>query len=86
MSPAGDRALLDLAGLEQRAALSRLNQPFLSVIGGRDVFVPPEIGRLAATLAPRGQAVEFAECGHAPFLEDPAGYRAALLAFIAQLD
>ena len=57
----------------------------LSVVGGKDVFVEPAIGRLAAKHAKRGQLVEFAECGHAPFLEVPGPYWEALLKFVGDI-
>jgi pimeloyl-[acyl-carrier protein] methyl ester esterase len=84
-SPAADNALLSLESMDQRAILGALDVPLLSVVGGKDVFVAPEIGRIAAKHAMRGQLVEFPECGHAPFLEVPSQYRDALLNFLERV-
>ncbi len=83
--PKTDQAMLDLAHVEQRAILQSMPQPFLSMIGAKDVIVPPEIGKHAAELAPNGKAVYFNESGHAPFLEEGPKYRQELLTFINQL-
>jgi pimeloyl-[acyl-carrier protein] methyl ester esterase len=84
-SPSADDALLGLGTLDQRATLAALDVPLLSIIGGKDVIVDPEICRLAARHAKRGKAVEFDECGHAPFLEDGPRYRKVLLDFLASI-
>ena len=84
-SPSADDALLNLGSLDQRAILAALDVPLLSIIGGKDVIVDPEICRLAARLARRGTAVEFEDCGHAPFIEDGPRYRKVLLDFLASI-
>ena len=84
-SPVADEALLSLEKMDQRAMLAALEVPVLSVVGGKDVFVAPEIGRFAAKHAKRGQLVEFPDCGHAPFLEVAPQYREALLQFLQNL-
>ena len=81
-SPGADAALAGLDTLDQRGMLAALDVPLLSVVGGKDAIVPPEIGRAAAKLAPRGRVAEFENCGHAPFLEDGPRYRAMLLEFL----
>jgi non-heme chloroperoxidase len=81
-SPVADEALLSFETMDQRAILAALDVPLLSIVGGKDVFVEPAIGRFAAKHAKHGQLVEFAECGHAPFLEVPVKYREALLKFL----
>ena len=81
-SPVADEALLGFESMDQRAILAALEAPVLSVVGGKDVFVEPAIGRFAAQHAKLGQLVEFAECGHAPFLEVPGQYWEALLKFL----
>ena len=85
-SPGADAALAGLDTLDQRRILAALVPPLLSIIGGKDAIVPPEIGRAAAKLAPRGRVAEFENCGHAPFLEDGPRYRKALLEFLGSLD
>ncbi len=84
-APSADDALLELGRLDQRATLAALDVPLLSIIGGKDVVVDPAIGRAAARLARRGSAVEFEDCGHAPFLEDGPRYRKVLLDFLASV-
>jgi non-heme chloroperoxidase len=85
-SPVADRALAQLDSLDQRAVLRALECPLLSIVGGKDVFVAPDIGRYAAKIARRGQLAEFPDCGHAPFIEDGPRYRAVVLDFLASLD
>jgi non-heme chloroperoxidase len=84
-SPAADRALAQLDALDQRETLRALDCPVLSVVGGKDVFVAPEIGRQAARMAKRGQLAEFPESGHAPFIEEGPRYRDVVLRFLSQL-
>jgi pimeloyl-[acyl-carrier protein] methyl ester esterase len=84
--PAADDSLLDLAKVDQRAMLSGLGAPVLSIVGGADTFVPAEIGEAAADMARDGTAVRFEGCGHAPFLEDFPGYMDAISAFADRLD
>lgn len=80
-----DASLGALATVDQRDILAGLAAPFLAVVGAKDGVVDPGIGRAAAELAPNGRLVEFAECGHAPFLEDGDRYRAELVAFVNSL-
>ena len=85
-APSADSSLLDLAGVDQREMLAALKIPVLSIIGGEDGFVSPAIGEAAAALARDGRLERFEGCGHAPFIEDYAGYVAALTRFAAHLD
>lgn len=84
-SPSADDALANLGSLDQRATLAALDVPVLSIVGGKDVIVDPAICRYAAKHAKRGTAVEFEECGHAPFVEDGPRYRKVLLDFLASI-
>ena len=84
-SPNADRALADLDFVDQREALSKLTVPVLSVVGALDVVMAPEIGRQVAQYARQCEIVEFADCGHAPFVEDGPRYREVLLRFLKQL-
>jgi pimeloyl-[acyl-carrier protein] methyl ester esterase len=84
-TPAADRALLELDSLDQRDLLRRLPVPFLSMVGARDAVAAPEIGRIAAELAPQGRLAEFADSGHAPFLEEAPRYHAVLRDFLQPL-
>lgn len=81
-SPAADASLGALAGLDQRRLLAGIKAPSLVVVGGKDGVVAPAIERAAAGLLPNARTVELPECGHAPFIEDPAAYHDALLDFI----
>jgi pimeloyl-[acyl-carrier protein] methyl ester esterase len=76
-SPGADASLGALAQLDQRALLPKLTAPALVVVGARDGVVPPGIGRAAAQLLPNAKLCEL-DCGHAPFLELPDAYHAAL--------
>lgn len=76
-SPAADGSLAALAQLDQRASLARIAAPSLVVVGTRDGVVAPGIGREAARLLPGATLCEL-DCGHAPFLELPDAYHAAL--------
>lgn len=84
-APGADLPLGELATLDQRETLSRLDVPLLSIIGGEDSFTPPGIGEAAAQIARRGRAVRFEGCGHAPQIEDYAGYVAAVTAFLDEI-
>lgn len=81
-SPAADQSLGALADIDQRETMAALDVPALVVFGDQDQVVDPAIGSFAADLLPQGRLVQMAGCGHAPFLEDPEGYRAALGAFL----
>jgi non-heme chloroperoxidase len=84
-APSADKALAGLDSLDQRALLGSLAAPVLSIVGGKDVFVAPEIGRYAAQIAKHGTLAEFPECGHAPFLEEGPRYRQVVLDFLKTL-
>ena len=84
-APCADTALADLDPLDQRAMLAALTVPILSFVGGKDVFVPPGVGRSVPGIARRCQLIEFENCGHAPFIEEAPRYRAALLDFLGTL-
>ncbi len=83
-SPAADASLGALADLDQRRTITGLDCPALVLAGAADGVVPASIGRFAAAALPNAEFVEFADCGHAAFLEDPDGYHSALLDFLAR--
>lgn len=76
-SPGADASLGALALLDQRKLLAGIRAPSLVVVGRRDGVVPADIGRAAAKLLPNATLCEL-DCGHAPFLELPDAYHAAL--------
>lgn len=82
-APSADDALAELDHLDQRAALAALEVPVLAIVGAGDAVVPPDVCREAARIARHGRAVEFADSGHAPFLEEGERYRAVLLDFLS---
>ena len=84
-SARADDALRDLGAIDQRKIMADLSIPALVVHGVHDAIVPYDIGREAAQLLPNGRLVDFAESGHAPFLEETAKYRSELLGFLAEL-
>ncbi len=77
--------LAELAHLDQRDMMMALDIPILSFICGQDGFVAPEISRWVAENHPRATGVEFPESGHAPFMEERAGYLEALDQFVSGL-
>lgn len=83
-SPGADASLGALARLDQRKTLSAIAAPALVVVGARDGVVPPGIGRAAAALLPNATLCEL-DCGHAPFLELPDAYHAALFELLAKV-
>lgn len=84
-APCADLALKGLETLEQRELLRRLEAPFLAIVGGKDPLVLPEVVREAAKIAKNGRTEEFADCGHAPHLEDPERYEQVVLDFLKSL-
>ena len=84
-APAADKALAGLDSLDQRDLLRSLDAPVLSIVGGKDVFVAPEIGRYAAQIARHGTLAEFPDSGHAPFLEEGPRYRQVILDFLKSI-
>lgn len=83
--PGVGRSILDLADLDQRDLLARLDVPLLSIVGSADAIVVPEIGAQAAKVAKHGKLVAIEGAGHAPFIEAPDAYHDALLAFLGDL-
>ena len=81
-SPLAARSLAELGPLDQRAILSDLDVPILSFVGGSDAVVDPAVCRSVADYHKDTRTVEFEHVGHAPQLEEPAGYHEALVAFL----
>jgi len=80
--PDAVKSLIDIADLDQRALLAALSVPVLSIVGGRDAILQPEVGEQAALCAAKGEILRLEDCGHAPFIEDAPEYMAALLGFL----
>jgi len=83
--PGADASLGALADLDQRDLMAALTAPALVVVGAKDGVAAPGIGRAAAEMLANARLLEMADCGHAPFLEDPAAYHSALLAFAEEV-
>lgn len=79
------RALHDLGGIDQRATLAALSIPALVFRGASDGIVSPEIGELAAASLRDAELVTLEGVGHAPFIEDFAGYHDPLLRFLKRI-
>jgi non-heme chloroperoxidase len=84
MGPRGDDSLRDLAEIDQRKISAALEVPVLLLHGRKDGFVAFSGAEAARDLYPDARLVEFAECGHAPFLEDRDTYLAELTGFLNQ--
>ena len=81
-SPLAARSLAQLGPLDQRATLAGLSMPALSFVGSLDAVVDPAVCRSVADYHPNTQTVEFEHAGHAPFIEESAGYNDALIEFL----
>jgi non-heme chloroperoxidase len=71
--------------LDQQQILKGLNALVLSVVGGKDVIVAPEVCRSVADYAKQCKVVEFEACGHTLFIEGRPSSRAALMDFLQSL-
>lgn len=65
--------------------LPRLPMPTLLIWGREDRVTPPEIAEAFAARLPDARIDWIDHCGHAPMIERPAAFNAALLAFLAEI-
>ncbi|MFF0214998.1 alpha/beta fold hydrolase [Streptomyces vinaceus] len=65
-----------------RTALARLDAPVLVLAGGFDVSLPHSAAAEYAALFPRGRLVVQPGAGHAPWLDDPERFTAAVTDFL----
>ena len=86
MHPATYRRALEALPSFDRgaAALAHLTMPVLLVGGDQDRCTPPAALQALAQVLPDAQTVLLPHVGHWPQLEDPEGFDAALLDFLAQ--
>jgi non-heme chloroperoxidase len=77
-----DESIASLAEVDHRSALKAIDAPTLVCHGRHDQFVAPAFGEVLAAGLPNARLRVFEESGHAPFLEEPALFRAELLAFL----
>ncbi len=84
-SPNADLSLIALGELDHRETLPRLEVPALLCVGAADVVVDPRTSAKAGELLPDSRVVDFAESGHAPFIEEQGKFESELLGFLAGL-
>ncbi|MEI7626281.1 MAG: alpha/beta hydrolase [Actinomycetota bacterium] len=80
-SPRADDGLRDLGVIDHRELLTTITVPALICKGTHDAVVDPAIADVCADLLPNSRLIEFAESGHAPFLEERELFNSELLAF-----
>ena len=66
------------------ARVKALAMPGLVIGGGKDRVVPAERARAVAAAWPRARYIELAGVGHAPYVENPEAYTAALLSYLSE--
>lgn len=79
------RALEVLRHADLRPRLGEVARPVLVLAGQYDRVTPPGAARALAAALPHGRHLEFARCGHAPFLSHAAEFAAALRGFAAHV-
>lgn len=84
-SPNADLTLIALGELDHRETMPRLDLPALLCVGAGDVIVDPRTSAKAAELLPNGRVVDFADSGHAPFVEEQEKFERELLDFLRGL-
>lgn len=80
-----DSALAGLADIDHRDLLPTLEVPALICAGPDDQVVAYETSVKAAEMLPNGRLVDFANSGHAPFIEEREKFDGELLGFLADL-
>jgi non-heme chloroperoxidase len=81
-SPRVDGAARDLGVIDHRELLPTVRVPALVCTGAHDAIVDPAIAKVCARLLPNARLLEFAESGHAPFLDARERFNRELLAFV----
>jgi pimeloyl-ACP methyl ester carboxylesterase len=78
VSPFVDRAIA-ARGTPTNADLApTIRTPVTLIVGGKDPIVPPAFTARLKALIPDARVIEFADAGHAPFLDDPGRFNAIL--------
>lgn len=65
--------------------LAQLQVPVLLIQGLQDALVPAAYTRHLALSLPRAQILEYEQCGHSPFVEQPERFNQDVLRFLASL-
>jgi 3-oxoadipate enol-lactonase len=71
-----------LAGLDLSGDLARIRQPVLVVVGEEDAATPPALGEALARALPRGEFALLPGAAHAPHLQAPDAFLAAIARFL----
>lgn len=71
-----------LRDVDLRAVAATIRTPTLILHGTADPLMPLPAAEALAALLPDARLSVFADCAHAPFISDPAGFQARLGAFI----
>lgn len=74
-----------LAAADHRETIRRLDLPVLAIGGAQSQLYGPEVARWIARHARNGRALSIAGAGHAPQLEAPDAFNAAVRAFVDAL-
>lgn len=72
-----------LVAADAREVITHLPLPLLVIHGAQSRVYPPETANWLTETAPDARRVRIEDAGHAPHLEQPAAFAAALRAFIA---
>ncbi len=64
--------------------LEKIKQPALVIVGANDYTVPPDEGKLAAAMMPKGKLVEFRASHHQPLDEEPERFVETVRSFLRE--
>ncbi len=81
LTPPEVRGALLARDLDVTGALARSGVPILVTHGRRDAIVLPTMAEHVLASCPTARASWYDDCGHLPFLEDPARFDRELSAF-----
>jgi pimeloyl-ACP methyl ester carboxylesterase len=86
----GARAMVKLSKSARRNHLGdripEIKASTLLIWGKQDIVTPPEAADQFMSLLRDARIVWFDDCGHAPMIEKPVEFSAAMLDFASQLD
>ncbi len=71
---------------DQEQFMSQIQVPVLLIQGLSDALVPLTYTRHLALSLPQAQILEYEQCGHSPFLEQPERFNRDVLRFLAAID